>query len=309
MKKSPGRTFKLIFDVIILVFLSLMYRKNAVSMRFHELGGLVLGGLFILHKLLNLKWIRNVTAGIFHGKVKLNSLWIVDVLLLPAMAAVLLTGLFISKTLPTALRNGFRLQTWHYFAAALSLALTGIHLGLHWSLIRVAVWDKLPCGATVKKWLGIVLLCIVLGLGGYSLASTSTLSWFIRPFTVSMPAGGRNRAPGGAPRNAAASANSGPEDTAELPDDPGKSSRAPEASGSSGGPASDEVPGTGTPRQNRPGQGRGEGPSADRNRNGMRSRGAGPLKTVLSFSSVILLFAIVTGFLRAAFSKRRRVKT
>lgn len=71
---------KLILDLVLLVLLALMYQKWAISMQFHEWGGIALFGLFLIHKALNWKWIRSVTAGIFRRNVKLNARWVVDVL-------------------------------------------------------------------------------------------------------------------------------------------------------------------------------------------------------------------------------------
>lgn len=71
---------KLILDLVLLVLLALIYQKRAISMQFHEWGGIVLCGLFLIHKALNWKWIRGVTAGTFRRKAKVNARWIVDVL-------------------------------------------------------------------------------------------------------------------------------------------------------------------------------------------------------------------------------------
>lgn len=150
MKK--GKIYgKLLLDLALLVLLSLMYRKNAISMRFHELGGLALCGLFLIHKALNRKWICSVTAGIIQRKAKLNVRWVVDVLLLVSMTAVLVTGLLISKTLPTAIAGTRGLQIWHYFFSAASLALSGIHLGLHGAYLKPTVEQAAPAGNSKKS--------------------------------------------------------------------------------------------------------------------------------------------------------------
>lgn len=185
MKKQHIRKYgKMALDLILLVLLALMFQKKVISMHFHETGGLILMALFLLHKALNWKWIRSVTAGILHRRVKVNALWLIDALLLISMTAVLITGLLISKTLPTALANGFRLRPWHYFSAALALALAGVHLGLHWGLLRNALWNKLPLSGRVRTATGALLLCLVMGFGVYSLATTPYLFWFAQPFAV-----------------------------------------------------------------------------------------------------------------------------
>lgn len=181
MKK--GKIYgKLLLDLVLLVLLALMYRKQAISMHFHETGGLVLCGLFLIHKALNWKWIRSVTAGIFQRKAKLNARWMVDVLLLLSMTAVLVTGLLISKTLPTAIAGARGLQVWHYFFAAAALALSGIHLGLHGAYLKKQLWNKLPLPETAKKAIGILLLCVLFCFGSFHLATSGFASQFTRPF-------------------------------------------------------------------------------------------------------------------------------
>lgn len=173
---------KLLLDLALLALLSLMYRKNAVSMRFHELGGLALCGLFLIHKALNWKWIRSVTTGIIRRKTKLNARWVVDVLLLVSMTAVLVTGLLISKTLPTAISGARGLQIWHYFFSAASLVLSGIHLGLHDTHLKNQLWNKLPLPKAARKTLGILLLCVLFCFGSFHLVTTGFVSQFTRPF-------------------------------------------------------------------------------------------------------------------------------
>lgn len=41
---------KLTLDLVLLVLLALMYQKRAISMQFHEWGGIALCGLFLLLK-------------------------------------------------------------------------------------------------------------------------------------------------------------------------------------------------------------------------------------------------------------------
>ena len=191
MKKAAGVKYgKLLLDLVLLVLLSLMYQKKVISMEFHETGGLVLCGLFLLHKALNWKWIRAVSAGIVRRKAKLSAGLVVDVLLLLAMTAVLVTGLLISKTLPTALAGNQWLRPWHYFFAALALGLAGVHLGLHAGLLQSAVWKKLPLPGRVRTAVGALLLSVVVCFGTYSLVSTQFLSWLSQPVvTISAPAG------------------------------------------------------------------------------------------------------------------------
>jgi hypothetical protein len=61
-------TLKYLLDAVMLLLLVLMYDKMAVSMAFHEIGGLFLIGLFTIQLLFNGKWIAAVTQRLFSRK-------------------------------------------------------------------------------------------------------------------------------------------------------------------------------------------------------------------------------------------------
>lgn len=189
-QKKGKRYGKLLLDLILVVLLALMYRKQAISMHFHETGGLVLCGLFLLHKALNWKWIRAVTGGMIQGRAKLNARWIVDVLLLLSMTAVLITGLLISKTFPTAIASARGLQVWHYFFASAALVLSGVHLGLHGAYLKNALWNRLPLSEKTRHSIGVLLLCALFCFGSFSLITLGFIRQFTRPFaSVTMSQG------------------------------------------------------------------------------------------------------------------------
>lgn len=290
----PGNMLpvKLTLDVIILLFLALEYQKRAISMQFHEIGGLALGGLFLVHKLLNLRWIRSVTAGIFRRRMKLKLLWVVDALLTLFMAAVIITGLLISKTLPTAIQNGNGIKAWHYFCAAAAMICTGVHLGLHWPMIRKAMWSKVPLRGNTKKAVGILLVCAVTVYGGYSFVTGSSLRWLSQPFTTSASMGGMGY-PGHMPEKESAETSVSPEAQDAVTGD-----KAAEAAGDNAN--------NGTASTAQPGEMRGFGGNGK-----MPSGGSfgSACATILSYGSVILLFAVLTAILRdgAGLLKKRSV--
>ena len=101
------------------------------------------------------------------------------------MAATVITGLLMAKTLPTAVQGAYLVKPWHYFAAASALILTGIHLGLHWAYLRSVLLSKLPLPRRAAKVLGSVCLALVLVFGAYSLTRNHFSAWLSGPFQVS----------------------------------------------------------------------------------------------------------------------------
>lgn len=273
MSLKKGKIYgKILLDLVLLVLLGLMYRKNAISMHFHETGGLVLCGLFLLHKALNWQWIRAVTVGIFQKKAKINLRWVVDLLLLVSMTAVLVTGLLISQTLPTAIQGGQGLQGWHYFFAAWALVLSGIHLGLHGAYLRNHLWNKLPLPERAGKAVGAVLLCLIFCLGSYGLLTSSFLTNFSRPFlSASAPSFHESNQAGFEPMG-------------ERPMGEG-------SMGKGGGK----------------GMGNGQGIGRNRGEQGGRTASlSNALPTLMTYSSILGWFAVVTAFLEPLFCRRNR---
>ena len=65
MRIAKKTLWKILLDICMLSPLVLMYQKRVISMCFHEVGGLILFALFLLHNALNWKWIKAVSARIF----------------------------------------------------------------------------------------------------------------------------------------------------------------------------------------------------------------------------------------------------
>lgn len=177
---SKKRILKLILDAVMLILLVLMYRKQSISLAFHEIGGLALIGLFFIHHLVNGKWIAAVTRRLFSKRLSgyARACCIVNILLLLAFLTVGVTGALISKVVFT-LHVAGNFKTLHYFSAALAVVLMGVHLGLHADYIFGKLLKK---GANkIAKIAFAVVLSAVLAFGGYSLVTSSFVSFLAAP--------------------------------------------------------------------------------------------------------------------------------
>ena len=209
------RVLKLALDAVMLVLLVLMYRKQVISIAFHEIGGLALIGLFVIHHLVNAKWIGTVTRKLFDRKTPglVRARYIVDVLLLLSFLAVGITGIFISKVVFSLHVQG-NFKTLHYFAAALAIILMGVHLGLHADYIFGKILRK---GANkAAKVVLCVVLAAMIAFGGYSLFTTSFLRFLAAPLQAASLAHGEFRP--GNDIELDGSSGERPSDLSELPE-------------------------------------------------------------------------------------------
>ncbi len=121
------------------LLLILMYSKNIISLSFHELGGLFVCGLFLIHCLLNWKWITGVSKRLLDKKLPFKTKlgYALNVLLFITMTFIAVSGIMISETVFTSISGESIIwRIGHFFAAAAAIILIGIHIGLHWSFIK-----------------------------------------------------------------------------------------------------------------------------------------------------------------------------
>lgn len=127
---------------LTIVMLLLMDPRSFYGIAFHEWAGLIIGIVFIIHKLLNWNWIKRVSSSFFTktpNRARLN--YILDVLLLAGLVLMILSGIAIARAIDFSwLKLGgsrFFWRVMHTSSSFLTLALFGIHLGLHWNWVLV----------------------------------------------------------------------------------------------------------------------------------------------------------------------------
>lgn len=180
MKKNA---VKIILDIIMLALLLMMYDAKALGQSFHEIGGIALLGLFIVHKALNFRWIASSGRKLFSkalpGRARLK--FIIDALMFISVALVALSGILISEVVFRGAQGGGIWKTAHYFASAVALVLLGAHIGLNWAFVKNTI--RLPRAVALP--LGVILLTTILAFGGYSLVTSNFAGWLASPFTAS----------------------------------------------------------------------------------------------------------------------------
>lgn len=135
-------TFKFIHNILIaLVFLLLMDIRSFFGLWFHEIAGLAICALFILHIALNWSWIKITTKGLFgkaNGKHRLN--YFIDILLLVGFTCILISGMAIAHMIDFSwmgfdMENRMIYRSMHTSFSMLVLIIAGIHLGFHWDWV------------------------------------------------------------------------------------------------------------------------------------------------------------------------------
>ncbi len=184
MKKN---IVKIVLDTLMAILLFTLYNKSVISIRYHEIAGLGVCGLFIIHKGLNWNWITGVSKRLFSKQLPIRArlYYIIDFFLLICFIFIALSGIMISKIFQISGGGGAFWKLGHFFSSAVALILVGVHIGLHWSFIKKMFGKVIKLPRAIAKPVGIALLSVIVIYGGYNMATTSFRRWLTAPFTVS----------------------------------------------------------------------------------------------------------------------------
>ncbi|MBQ9066307.1 MAG: hypothetical protein IJ133_02090 [Clostridia bacterium] len=181
--KKSLKGFHFVLDALLVIVMATLYSKGAVNLMYHEVVGLVLTGLILIHVVAHWKWITGVSRKVFTGSSKARTAvsYVINVLLCVSWLACIVLGILVSKKIFHFGLPG-SLVPWHFFTAALALLLTGVHVGLHWEWWRgkFGIRKPLPKAAVA------CLLVVFLAAGSVSFAVTDFDRWISAPFNKTM---------------------------------------------------------------------------------------------------------------------------
>lgn len=170
--------FKLGLDIFIAIIFALLYNTRVFGgLAFHEIMGLGIGAIFLVHILLNWQWVIKVTQRLFDRTLpsKTRVGYVINLLLLFSMAFTIVSGLMISKVLFPGLGfvNQGAFHELHIDGSYLTLVIVGVHVGLHGQWIMGLMKKVFNVKASNTVIVGAkVALALFLLLGGTQLLSS-----------------------------------------------------------------------------------------------------------------------------------------
>ena len=151
----------MIIDIVMFVLFILLMGYHIISDQYHEILGVCLFILFIIHHILNYKWYQTL----FKGKYTFIKVLfiVVNFMLLLAILGIFISGVLISAhvfhflNIPT---TNFGRQL-HLFSTAWGFVLMGIHLGLHLKMMLGKSFKKLK-NSSFEYLVYLVIFLIIL---------------------------------------------------------------------------------------------------------------------------------------------------
>ncbi len=175
---------KIIIDIVMAVILFTLFSIASTGLSFHEIVGLVIFGVVIIHLALNWRWIVSFTKRLFSKTTptKIRIGYGLNVLLLISFVLITLSGIMMSKVVfKDVFTESDNAKTVHYFFSALSLILVGLHLGLHWAFLKAMFKRIIKLPPQFNKVLGGLMVLVIFAFGAYSLTTSSLIPWLVSP--------------------------------------------------------------------------------------------------------------------------------
>ncbi|KLU66820.1 hypothetical protein DEAC_c14880 [Desulfosporosinus acididurans] len=166
-----NNNIRLALDTIM--FINLVLVMTVSRGAFHEVAGIGMGCLVLTHSLINLQWVKKVSARLFDAQLpsKTRFTYLMNLLLLGSMLLTIVGGISMSQVLFPGI--GLRhFRQIHSLTANILLVLVGIHMGLHGQRLLSNI--KRIFNTTFQKMIGniaVFLLVSFLLFGGYKLIS------------------------------------------------------------------------------------------------------------------------------------------
>jgi hypothetical protein len=139
-KKFSITQFKLFLDLLVLALFIAVNIPQLTGLAGHEWVSFVFVAPFLVHLIMNWKWVVNVFARLFQklpGETRFNQIW--DLLLFIMMTLVVFSGTVVSEKALPALGIHIEIDPFwrsiHTGMANLLMLMFGVHLTMHWKWI------------------------------------------------------------------------------------------------------------------------------------------------------------------------------
>lgn len=168
------KKFKIIIDILLFIITILLFDIELIGNLNHEILGISISVLIVIHIILNFKWIKQVTKNLTKTNTKTKIMYVVDIFTMLIYLVSIICGILISnKIFNFHNSSNLGLMLTHIIAGRLAIIIMFIHLGLHLDRIFKKLKSK-----KIKLLIYVVYVIIVLLIASYFIYTlTHSFQW------------------------------------------------------------------------------------------------------------------------------------
>ncbi|CDM68043.1 putative membrane protein [Clostridium bornimense] len=130
---------KIFVNVAMTIIYLLLMTLSITGVLVHEILGVAILVLVMIHIIYHKQWLKVVGQGIFNNRIKVRAkvMWIVDIVMIISMLIIIVTGIGISKYIFSFLNigNSNIMKSLHVSASYIFLISISIHIGFHFNWV------------------------------------------------------------------------------------------------------------------------------------------------------------------------------
>lgn len=160
---------KIAVDIAMTAVLLFLMTYELIGQVFHELLGIIMFVLFILHHILNSRWTKNLVKGKYTALRTLQTVLVVLVLFW--VAGSIFSGVMLSRHIFSFLPFGNGLlfaRNLHMLSAYWGFVFMSLHLGFHWNMMMGMVKRLTKNSSAMWAWVFRIIALIIAGYGVYA---------------------------------------------------------------------------------------------------------------------------------------------
>lgn len=160
---------RIVIDVCMIICLLLLMAYSLVGEVAHEVIGISIFVLFVIHHILNRRWIATITKGKYSPLRIIQTILVFVILIL--MIGSMVSGIILSNNIFKFVKvTGVSMlaRQVHMFCAYWGFMVMSVHLGIHWNMIVNMTKKIFKNSSIVRSWIARVMAIIFASYGGYA---------------------------------------------------------------------------------------------------------------------------------------------
>ncbi len=168
------KLLKILIDILLLINTIFLFDIELIGNLNHEIFGITISILILIHMILNIKWIKQVIKNFKKVNLKTKIMYIIDIFTMSIYFCAIICGIMISdKIFNFHMGSNLYMILSHLIFGRLAIIIMFIHLGLHLDRIFIKVKNS-----NSKKMLYIIYIIIILLIAIYLMYTlTHSFQW------------------------------------------------------------------------------------------------------------------------------------
>ncbi len=167
--KNKKMAVRIMTDTGMMICLLLLMPYSLLSETAHEWIGIAMLILFVVHHILNRKWLASIAKGKYTVFRWIQTVLVIIMLVL--MAGSMISGILLSDHIFQMIKiNGTYMtaRQIHMFCAYWGLMVMSLHLGIHWNMVVAMTGRLFKKASAIRTWIVRSIAAVAAGYGIYA---------------------------------------------------------------------------------------------------------------------------------------------